>query len=328
MLTNRTFDAPEWTSTEEFTSISSMRVLSDGRILVADVGEDALVLLDSNGTRLSTVGRKGQGPGEYMDGRILSAMPNDSTRLVDPTLRRVSVFDSKLQFVRLDSLPEGIAGHVGNRVAFASNGDVLAETFPNFPEPAKHVFLLHWSAAKGAVDTIGSLAARQFGAGVIRRGNGPPSVMFQIVPYSPSDDWVLMPDGEVVARRSEQHTIEWIGRSDSTKVIRATAAPSIPVSDAERNEEVQAIRDLMPKFKPVYVAQSMMTGSDHELWMQRTAADSLSRSDWDVTDVRNGSTSTISFPKGYRLLLVTSNAIYTVHGDQDDIERVSRFSRR
>lgn len=326
-LTDRAFDTPTWTSGYEFTAVSSIRTLSDGRIVVADVGENALVLLDSSGGMTSTVGRKGQGPGEFMDGRFLLPMRGDSTRLLDPTLRRVSVFDDQLRFVRTDSLAEQISGHVGNRTAFTETGDVFVETFPVFPDPSPHVYVLRWSATTGTVDTVATLKARQFGSGVIQRGNGPPSMMFQIVPYAPADDWGLMPDGQLVVVRAETRTIEWAGRSDSTKIIRSTSAPTIPVSDAERNEESQQIRDLMPKFKPVYVAQSMVVGPSHELWMHRTAADSIARSQWEVTDVQSGRMSLLSFPRGYHVVAVTPKAIFTVHADQNDIERLSRFAR-
>src|SRR5512141_3017376 len=49
----------------EFTSISSVRELHDGRVILSDPRDRGLVLVDFRTGRVEPIGRKGQGPGEY-----------------------------------------------------------------------------------------------------------------------------------------------------------------------------------------------------------------------------------------------------------------------
>lgn len=69
---------------EAFTRITSVRELSDGRLLVAGAGEDMrLAIVDWRSGAVRTLGREGAGPGEYRSiGRVVP-LGGDSTLLED-----------------------------------------------------------------------------------------------------------------------------------------------------------------------------------------------------------------------------------------------------
>jgi hypothetical protein len=79
---------------------AGVAMLSNGSIAYADLYEHRLVLFDSLGKLVATTGRKGAGPGEFENRSRVMRFRGDSIALFDGSLRRVSIFDSRLKFVR------------------------------------------------------------------------------------------------------------------------------------------------------------------------------------------------------------------------------------
>jgi hypothetical protein len=78
--------------------------LSDGRIVVANGGSRELRIYGASGEFVSAVGREGGGPGEFEDLVALRLLAGDSLLAYDWGLQRVSVFDSRGDFVRANLL--------------------------------------------------------------------------------------------------------------------------------------------------------------------------------------------------------------------------------
>lgn len=73
--------------------VSDATRLSDGRIAVANGGlESRLLLFSEDGQYLSTIGRNGEGPGEYEWITSVQAGPGDSLYVFDAALQRLTVF--------------------------------------------------------------------------------------------------------------------------------------------------------------------------------------------------------------------------------------------
>ena len=68
---------------EPFTSISGLRELKDGRVLVADARDKTLQLIDMKTGSSTKVGREGQGPGEYALPYRIVPLPGDTSALYD-----------------------------------------------------------------------------------------------------------------------------------------------------------------------------------------------------------------------------------------------------
>lgn len=72
--------APDATLTSEFTSLTSVRELADGRVLVVDVGENKLLIADwRRGTAVQLVGARHRF--ENIDTRLPTAIARRSTHL-------------------------------------------------------------------------------------------------------------------------------------------------------------------------------------------------------------------------------------------------------
>ena len=66
-----------------FTVITSIRELSDGRILVTDPQDLQLVVADFRGGDTKQISRRGQGPGEYRIAAPLHSIGGDSSLMAD-----------------------------------------------------------------------------------------------------------------------------------------------------------------------------------------------------------------------------------------------------
>lgn len=85
--------------------INDARILADGRIAVVVSGSHEVRIFDPTGHLLGTVGREGEGPGEFSYPRAVFEAPGDS--LLVAQHRRVSVFGPDLTYARLFFPDEG-----------------------------------------------------------------------------------------------------------------------------------------------------------------------------------------------------------------------------
>lgn len=74
-------------------------------ILVADRGARRLYRLDPDGAVLDTIGRQGEGPGEFLDISGMALLAGDSILVEDPAIGRTSIFDPAGGFVRDEPRP-------------------------------------------------------------------------------------------------------------------------------------------------------------------------------------------------------------------------------
>lgn len=83
----------EGTQALELDRANSALRLANGRIVIANSGTGELRFFDSAGAVLGTVGRKGEGPGEYSGAMTLYSGPGDSLLVYDAGNRRFTVAD-------------------------------------------------------------------------------------------------------------------------------------------------------------------------------------------------------------------------------------------
>ena len=96
--------AIEGTPAYQFGSITDLATMSDGRLAVLDGLARELRLFSSDGRHIWTVGRKGNGPGEFRGLAYVYMLDGDSVKVYDQSLRRFSLFDSTGALVRTDEL--------------------------------------------------------------------------------------------------------------------------------------------------------------------------------------------------------------------------------
>ena len=214
----------------EFGEIVDVDVDSRGRILALDAMARAYHVFGPDGAHLFTVGRPGNGPGEFADPFQLLVLPGDSVLVPDVGTTRASVFapDGSLarsfsvDFLDLAARRWGVAGDgsvVARRAAAAA--DVIVRLDPN-----------------GAVeDTIVHLES----------------------PYRPSDSdarptllapvpvWAALPGGGVVHGHSHRYRVTVADAAGATRLLFRLPVSPAAFSDSHREAIRAGFRDIAAK---------------------------------------------------------------------------------
>lgn len=134
-----------------------------GQFLLTHVNEPAgLFLFGADGRPLRRIGRRGQGPGEFVSIRALEISAGDTIHVFDGQLQRVSILDPELNFVRTVPLP----GPVNLAVVLPGGGYVQNGTMLSPDQVGLPLHLLDragrrlrsFGSADGAFDGMASWA--------------------------------------------------------------------------------------------------------------------------------------------------------------------------
>jgi hypothetical protein len=86
---SRFLQAPTGQLTYEFSEITSVYELPDGRVVILDRSDAAVYIGDFRSSRVAQIGRRGSGPGEYRAPSNLYPMGGDSVAIFDDNLMRL-----------------------------------------------------------------------------------------------------------------------------------------------------------------------------------------------------------------------------------------------
>jgi hypothetical protein len=115
---------------EVLSAIRGGAVLSDGRIVVADDGNQQIRFFAPSGQHLATVGGLGRGPGEFQRVQLVGVFGGDSLLAIDYTQRTLSVFAPDGAFARAYPLPEELAAGASAIGVLANGSPVLRRPWP------------------------------------------------------------------------------------------------------------------------------------------------------------------------------------------------------
>lgn len=107
--------------------------LSDGRIFIANGGSSQLRFYDTDGGFLGSVGRQGEGPGEFQSLTFARAMDGDSILVFDNRSRRITIIAPDMSFAH-DFTPLGADESAAplNIVGALAGGTLLARAQMSF----------------------------------------------------------------------------------------------------------------------------------------------------------------------------------------------------
>ena len=131
-------DGPEGTFLDDVTGAHR---LQDGRVVVLNAGTQEIRILDKTGTPVRTMGRNGEGPGEFRYLSLGGVLPGDTLVVMDPALRRMSIVHPEAGVVRGASMDPGVAanatawGVFDNRTVLFGRGGVTAESEGVYRQP-------------------------------------------------------------------------------------------------------------------------------------------------------------------------------------------------
>jgi hypothetical protein len=241
----RRLAAPEATFPEPFTTVSGLRALRDGRVLVADARDRVLALLDFRTGAMTSVGREGAGPGEWGSPGALHAMPGDSTLMNDFANGRMLIIlpDGKVgpTFRVADEQLAAAAGLAGvdaaGRLFFertrpssatgpgaASSG--VMEVYRHDRRTGRSEMLATYATPAGEVS-----AARILGGGMMQTSTN--------LPLAPRDVITMVPQGDFVIVRASPYRVDRIGADGRVREGPVAEGARIRVTTAEREAFVR-----------------------------------------------------------------------------------------
>lgn len=98
------------TEAETLYQVNDVERLADGSWLISNGGTEEIRVFDASGAYLRTIGRRGEGPGEFVSLSRVFVLEGDSVAAYDSRQRRVTVFDpagERLRDLRFEELPDG-----------------------------------------------------------------------------------------------------------------------------------------------------------------------------------------------------------------------------
>ncbi|MCI0435420.1 MAG: 6-bladed beta-propeller, partial [Gemmatimonadetes bacterium] len=98
---------------------------SSGALYVADVMNRNVLVFDSTGSHVRTLGRAGEGPGEFRFPATVGIGVDDSVRVFDSQLWRVTVFAPTDSLIRVESVPQKQTFGQSHEAVFTEDGTLV-----------------------------------------------------------------------------------------------------------------------------------------------------------------------------------------------------------
>jgi hypothetical protein len=222
---------------EPFTQISGIRELPGNKAVVADRGEQKLMMVNFGTGAVTPISRKGGGPGEYQFPASVFPGPGNETWIGDPLAGKVHVVspDGKIPTALLPPASENGIG-----LSMPRGVDAAARLyFQGMPRPdagsgaMDSVSIIRWDPKAKRVDTLGKVPS---GMTVNTSGSSGNSmrVMISSKPWTAAPAWGALPDGRVAVVQPAPYRVDVIGANKM--VTRGPAQPYTPikVTAAER----------------------------------------------------------------------------------------------
>lgn len=133
-----TINGPEGSFLDDVTGAHR---LQDGRVLVINAGTQEIRIYDDTGSLVKTIGRNGEGPGEFRYLTLGGVLPGDTLVVMDPMLRRLSIVHPEAGVVRSARLNSDVAanatawGVFSNRTLLFGRGGMTPESAGVYRQP-------------------------------------------------------------------------------------------------------------------------------------------------------------------------------------------------
>ncbi|MDO8502165.1 MAG: hypothetical protein Q7S20_10010 [Gemmatimonadaceae bacterium] len=228
-------------STETFVNAASVRALSNGSVLVNDVGGRRVLLFNPALSSFTVIADSTSATANAYAGRTgsLIAYRGDSSLFIDPTSVSMLVIDAAGKVARVMAIPRAedalmIGGTLGNS-AFDASGRLVYRAGARFqmvgrgaggpggftmPDPPDSALILRVDLTTRHLDTLGFIRTPKIKLDVKRDDRGNISVQSMINPLPVVDDWAVTSDGAVAFVRGRDYHVDWVN-SDGSKTSSA-----------------------------------------------------------------------------------------------------------
>ena len=322
----------------QFDRLQSVTRLTDGRIVVANGGTQELRLFAPDGRHLSSLGRKGGGPGEFEGLSLVRVVAGDTLVTYDWNLRRLSVFAPDRGFVR--SVAIEFAGGLPNVLGVFGSGTVLATRgFVFGPGEMSGVVrdtapFLRFGPDGRLLDSIGRWPSWEYYVQGDRSSVWASSLPFGRTTLSAvtrTGFWVGATDRYEIERRDSTGVLAMIVRA--TRPARAVTPEDVERVKADRLEDAdenwrrrqeRMFREMpIPSTLPAFAA--LQTDPDGNLWVLDTFTPSDSVRRWAVFAPDGLLRGTVETPPSVRVLEIGRDYVLGTWEDELGVQYVRMY---
>lgn len=331
-----------------FSRIVDLWLTPDDGLVVSDGDSRELRVFGGGGRHLGTIGRRGEGPGEFAGAPSIAGMAGDTVFAYDVRSGRATSFLLDGELIESIALRSG----TGNRISSLhrrTDGDYLAVS-PWIPADrvtgihearleVDSVVVERLSATGRVLDTVKVMADRSRLRMVQDRGGGRLGVIQADPPFLPR------------AFLESNGTLEAVGRSDSfeLELTPVGGAPTLlrvrgldhpaGASEIREHQETRIREDLgdrpldpptrqlllghLPDRLPAFAAVSI--GGHGDIWVAKSELDDSSGYDWLVFSPAGELRGSVHTPPGMRLLAVRPDFIVGAVTDEVDVPFIRRY---
>lgn len=322
---------------EGFTRVTAVRELADGRVLVADAGENALYIVTWPAGDVRQLGSEGRGPAEYRSVFGLHELGGDSTLMSDRRNGRYLVLvggrisssiDYAVRYRRALPLVTG-SDHRGNILISEPTHlqPVAADASIDVRGRADSLLLVRLNVRSGAVDTLERIGGGFRGLAVVRH---PQANIVVRNPMAVEEQALLFTDGWIAIAHHAPYRVDWI--APDGRRIRGRALPfdPVPVDDRQRREAVRRRYDPearltvssmpgpWPAVVPPFEDWALLAAPDGSLVIRRRPGTGERGTAFDVVSRTGALARRIVLPEGHDLIGFGRDAAYVLRRDADD----------
>jgi hypothetical protein len=351
---------PDLEFAAEFSSVTGIHELSDGRIVVLDPKEKRIHLLDPHGGEPRLIGREGSGPGEFR--RLFGLVPlsGDTTLVEDPDNNRFLILLAGRPVGTIPAIVirprEGVTYGLSPRAADARGR--LYMLLPLGLAPGERIPILRFDRASERFDTVGTVRNERFGVqrgrpvGVQRGQAGSQTIGVNApTPFVVRDEWSVSPDGFIAIAHGDPYSVDWVGADGAmTKGAPITYTP-VKVTDAEKAQWRAQQRESgggtltttsggrtmvqripvpepasWPEVMPAFTGRAMVAAPDGSVWVMRAAPASAGVVTYDVINRRGNVSRRVEIPVAHKVVAFGAHRVYVVRQDEDGLLHLQRYA--
>lgn len=302
-------------------SVSGIDVADDGTLFLADGSESVIHVYDGAGVYQTSIGRQGEGPGEFQNiGQ--PELQNSNLFLLDVVQQRISVFNSgTFTFQRSFSLgdKEGVRGRPSN-IELLPDGRILAlynasEREGNRLKRTKIPVVL---ASEGEVISSGFVKFNENNRMLIESGG-----MFQIysMPFLGQNIVDVTENGEIVTGFTDRFLLHYLSLEGDTlrSIYHATTPPPLERQSLLNNMDSEPIRNELSSMDLPATRQafnSLKADDENRLWVSSPTEDTDVYA-WRVLSDTGETIARFNRPASSDLQLVKDGYAYFVETDEE-----------
>jgi len=301
--------------------ISGIDVADDGTLFMADQSETVIHVYDSSGTYQTSVGRRGEGPGEFQN-IVQPELSNGNLFMLDLDQQRISVFDAEsFTYQRSFSLgdKEGIYGRP-LRLELLPDEQILAI----YSGSKRDGNRLKRSDTPAILDHEGKVISSGFvtlmeNNLLLVESNG----MFQMfsMPFLGQNLLDVTENGEIVTGFTDQFLLHYITSNGDTlrSIYHATTPPPLDRTGLINNVDNASIRSELssmdlPETRQAFNA--LKVDDENRLWISSSTADT-DVNNWRVLSNTGEKMAQFSQPATSSLELVKNGYAYFLETDEE-----------